>query len=133
MFYYSLDFHDLAPDAILHITPCFGLWPKTFNVKPKMIEGRHAECGGAVIRRNADAPWPEGFFPEVYDLWQRRRFYVTAPRGTKWVAAPDFRSGPHLNWHHGPMWDWIGGRLMMYQHGRAAFGSFLRGTLPLSV
>ena len=52
MFYYSLDFHDLAPDAILHIssfiivceaflyvTPHFGLWLKTFNVKPKMIEG----------------------------------------------------------------------------------------------
>ena len=56
MFYYGLDFHDLAPDAILdissfiivceaflHVTPHFGLWLKTFNVKPKMIEGRHAE------------------------------------------------------------------------------------------
>ena len=52
MFYYGLDFHDMAPDAILHIssfiivceaflhiTPHFGLWLKTFNVKPKMIEG----------------------------------------------------------------------------------------------
>ena len=51
MFYYGLDFHDLAPDTILHIssfivmceaflhvTPHFGLWLKTFNVKPKMIE-----------------------------------------------------------------------------------------------
>ena len=68
MFYYGLDFHDLAPDSILHIssfivvceaflciTPHFGLWLKTFNVKPKMIEGRHAECGGAVISRNTDA------------------------------------------------------------------------------
>ena len=57
MFYYGLDFRDLAPDAILHIssfiivceaflhvTPHFGLWLKTFNVKPKMIEGRHAEA-----------------------------------------------------------------------------------------
>ena len=100
MFYYRLDFHDLAPDAILHIssfiivceaflhvTPHFGFWLKTFNVKPKMIEGRHAECGGAIISRNADAPWPEGSFPEVSDLLQRRWFYVTAPRGTKWVAA----------------------------------------------
>ena len=55
MFYYGLDFHDLAPDSILHIssfivvceaflhiTPHFGLWLKTFNVKPKMIEGRTA-------------------------------------------------------------------------------------------
>ena len=51
MFYYGLDFHDLAPDSILHIssfivvceaflriTPHFGLWLKTFNVKPKMID-----------------------------------------------------------------------------------------------
>ena len=55
MFYYGLNFHDLAQDSILHIssfiivceaflciTPHFGLWLKTFNVKPKMIEGRHA-------------------------------------------------------------------------------------------
>ena len=52
MFFYGLDFHDLAPDSILHIssfifvcevflhvTPHFGLWLKTFNVKPKMING----------------------------------------------------------------------------------------------
>ena len=52
MFYYGLDFHDLAPDsllhistfivvceAFLHITPHFGLWLKTFDVKLKMIEG----------------------------------------------------------------------------------------------
>ena len=78
MFYYGLYFHDLAPDsnlhissiivvceAFLHITPHFGLWLKKFNVKPKVIEGRHAECGGAGIRRNADVPWPEGSFPEV--------------------------------------------------------------------
>ena len=71
MFYYGLDFHDLAPDAILHIssfivlceaflhvTPHFGSWLKTFNVKPKMTEGRHAECRGAVISRNVGAPWP---------------------------------------------------------------------------
>ena len=68
MFYYGLDFHDLAPGAILHIllfiivceaflhvTPHFGLWLKTFNVNSNMIEGRHAECGGAIISRNADA------------------------------------------------------------------------------
>ena len=52
MFYYGLDFHDLTPDAILHISsfiivceaflhvnPHSGLWLKTFNVKTKMIEG----------------------------------------------------------------------------------------------
>ena len=62
MFYYGLDFHDLAPDSFLHIstfivvceaflriTPHFGLWLKTFEVKPKMIEGQHAACRGASI------------------------------------------------------------------------------------
>ena len=83
MFYYGLEFHDLAPESILHIssfivvceaflrvTPHFGLWLKTFGVEPKMIEGRHAECGGAVISKNADAPWPEGSFQEDLGLWQ---------------------------------------------------------------
>ena len=62
MFYYGLEFHDLAPESILHIssfivvceaflrtTPHFRLWLKTFEVKPKMIEGQHATCGGASI------------------------------------------------------------------------------------
>ena len=52
MFFYGLDFHDVAPDsflhissfivvceAFLHIPPHFGLWLKTFNVKTKVIEG----------------------------------------------------------------------------------------------
>ena len=84
-------------EAFLRITPHFGLWLKTFNVKPKMIEGRHAECGGALISKIVDAPWPEGSFPEVSRLWQRDWFYITAPRSAKWVAAPTFRSGPHHN------------------------------------
>ena len=77
----------------LHVTPHFGLLLKTFGVEPKMIEGRRAECGGAVISKNADAPWPEGFFQEELGLWQREWFYITAPRSAKWVAPPAFRSG----------------------------------------
>ena len=92
MFYYGLNFHDLAPDSILHIssfivvceaflriTPHFGLWLKTFNVKPKMIDGRHTECEGATISKGVDAPWPKGSFPEASNLWQREWFYITAP------------------------------------------------------
>ena len=73
MFYYGLDFHDLAPDSFLHIstfivvceaflriTPHFGLWLKTFELKPKMIEGQHAACGGASICKMTGAPWPKG-------------------------------------------------------------------------
>ena len=68
MFHYGLEFHDLAPEstlhissfivvckAFLHITPHFRLWLKTFKVEPKMIEGEHAECGGAVISKDANA------------------------------------------------------------------------------
>ena len=107
MFYYGLDFHNLAPDSFLHISisiivceaflciqPHFGLWLKTFEVKPKMIEGQHVACGGALISKIAGAPWPKGSFPEVSRLWQREWFYITAPKSAKWVAPPAFRFGP---------------------------------------
>ena len=107
MFYYGLDFHDLAPDSFLHIssfivvceaflriTTHFGLWPKTFNVKPKMIDGRHAECRGAIIRK---APMLHGQrvpSRRCPTYGSGEWFYITAPRSAKWVAAPAFRSGP---------------------------------------
>ena len=107
MFYYGLEFHDLAPESILHIsafivvceaflrvTPHFGLWLKTFNVEPKMIGGRQAECDGAAISRRADAPWPEGSFQEELGLWQQEWFYITAPKGSKQKPPPSFRPGP---------------------------------------
>ena len=53
MFYYGLDIHDLAPNFILNIPafivvcevflripPHFGLWLKTFNVKPNVVRGQ---------------------------------------------------------------------------------------------
>ena len=52
MFYYGLDFHDLAPNSFLHISafiivcgallripPHFGLWLKIFIVKTKVVNG----------------------------------------------------------------------------------------------
>ena len=64
MFYYGLDFHDLAPnfvhnisalivvcEAFLRIRPHFGLWLKIFNVKPKVVCGSQAECSGAMLAR----------------------------------------------------------------------------------
>ena len=103
MFYYGLDFHDLAPDSFLHIsafivvceaflgiTPHFGLWLKTFEVNSKMIEGQHAACGGASIGKMAGAPWQKGSFPKVSELWQREWFCITEPRGKKWAATPAF-------------------------------------------
>ena len=64
MFYYGLDFHDLAPDSFLHVSafvimceaflripPHFVLWLKTFNVKPKVVDGKQAECSGAAVNQ----------------------------------------------------------------------------------
>ena len=61
MFYYGLDFHDLAPNFILNISafivvceaflciqPHFGLWPKTFSIKPKVVKA---------AKWSAEAPW----------------------------------------------------------------------------
>ena len=75
MFYYGLDFHDLAPNSILNISvfivvceaflripPHFSLWLKTFNVKPKVVSGQQAECGGAMVGKMPNVAWPEGSF-----------------------------------------------------------------------
>ena len=56
MFYYGLDFHDLAPNSFLHISafivvckgtplysPHFGFWLKVFNVKPKVVDVQHMD------------------------------------------------------------------------------------------
>src|SRR4051812_44602240 len=73
MFYYGQDFHDLAPnfvlnilafivvcEAFLRICPHFGLWLKTFDVKPKVVSGTQAECGGAMAGRMDNALWFDG-------------------------------------------------------------------------
>ena len=106
MFYYGLDFHDLAPDSFLHITAfivvceaflriltLFGLWLKIFNVKPKVVDGQHAECGGAMVSKMPNVTWRSGTFNDSVKGWQQQWFYVTEPRDTKWAAAPEFRSG----------------------------------------
>ena len=97
----------MAPESILHIsafivvceaflrvTPHIGLWLKTFNVAPKMIGGRQAECGGAAISRRADAPWPAGSFQEELGPWQQEWFYITVPRGRRQKPPPLFLLGP---------------------------------------
>ena len=107
MFYYGLDCHDLAPYSILLIsafivtcevflrTPLhFGLWLKTFDVKPQVIEGEQAECGSAAVSKLASAVWLKGSFAKSSDLWQQGWFYITEPRGSKWAAIPALRSGP---------------------------------------
>ena len=38
-------------EIFLRIPPHFGLWLKTFNVMPKVIEGKQAKCGGATVSK----------------------------------------------------------------------------------
>ena len=96
MFYYDLDFHDLAPNFVLRICPRFDLWLKTFNVKPKVVRGSQAECGGPMAGKMANVLWLEGSFVETLKGWQSGWFYITEPRDLDWVAAPEFRSGPPM-------------------------------------
>ena len=103
MFYFGLDFHDLALNFILNISafivvceaflrirPHFGLWLKTFNVKPKVVHGSQAECGGAMAGKMANVLWLEGSFVETLKGWQSWWFYITEPCDPKWIAAPEF-------------------------------------------
>ena len=57
-------------EAFLCIQPHFGLWLKTFNVKPKVVSGHQAECGGAMVGRMANVLWLEGSFVETIKGWQ---------------------------------------------------------------
>ena len=106
MYYYGIDFHDMSPnsflnismfivvcEAFLRISPHFGLWLKIFSVKPKVVKGRQAECGGPMVGKIANVTWLEGAFVETIKGWQSGWFYITEPRDTNWVAAPKFRSG----------------------------------------
>ena len=85
MFYYRLDFHDLAPnsflnisafivvcEAFLRIPPHFGLWLNIFNVKPKVVGSQHAECGGAMVSKMPNVTWPIGTFVETVKGWQQQ-------------------------------------------------------------
>ena len=106
IFYYGMDFHDLAPnfllnisafivvcEAFLRIKSHFGLWLKTFNVKPKVVVGQQVECGGAMVEKMPNVTWPERSYVETVKGCQLGWFDITESRDTNWVAAPEFRSG----------------------------------------
>ena len=80
-------------EAFLRIKPHLGLWLKTFNVKPKVVVGQQAECGGAMVGKMPNVTWLEGSYVETVKGWQSGWFYITEPRDANWVAAPEFRSG----------------------------------------
>ena len=75
MFYYGIDFHDLSQNSLLNISafivvceaflrvpPHFGLWLKIFNVKPKVVNGQHADYGGTMVSKLPKVNWPKGVF-----------------------------------------------------------------------
>ena len=95
MFYYGLDFHNLAPnfvlnisafiivcEAFLRIKPHFDLWLRILCVKPKIVSGQQAECGGAMVGKMPNVTWLDGSFTESRDA--------------NWAAAPKFQSGIHM-------------------------------------
>ena len=84
MYYYRIDFHYLSPnsflnisafivvrEAFLRIQPHFGLWLKVFNVKSKVVDGQHMECGGAMVSKLTNVSWPKGTFVETVKEWQK--------------------------------------------------------------
>ena len=76
--------------AFLHIPPHFGLWLKIFNVKPKIVGGEQAECGGAMVGKMPNVTWLEGSFMDTMKGWQSGWFYITEPRFANWAATPEF-------------------------------------------
>ena len=104
MFYYGLDFHDLAPnfvlnisafivicEAFLRIRPHFGLWLQTFCVK--IVSGQQSECGGAMVGKMPNVTWLDGSFAETVKGWQSGWFYIIEPHDANWAPALEFRSG----------------------------------------
>ena len=58
---------------------------------------QHADCSGAMVSKLPNTVWTKGAFVETVKVWQQEWFYITEPCGTKWAAAPEFRSGPPMH------------------------------------
>jgi hypothetical protein len=93
MFFYGLDFHDLAPNSVFHITtfiifceaflriqPHFGLWLQLFGMKPRSSKGTAPDCGGASICMLEKDRWLPGVFIDTVKGWQDGWFYLIEPR-----------------------------------------------------
>ena len=62
-------------------------------MKPKVVVGQQAECGGAMVGQRPNITWLEGYYVETVKGWQLGWFYITEPRDSNWAAATEFRSG----------------------------------------
>ena len=62
-------------------------------MKPKVVDGQHVECGGAMVSKMPNVTWPIDTSVETIKEWQKLWFYITEPRGATWAAAPEFKAG----------------------------------------
>ena len=46
-----------------------------------------------MVGKMPNVTWLKGSYVETVKGWQSGWFYITEPRDTNWVAAPEFRSG----------------------------------------
>ena len=46
-----------------------------------------------MVGKMPNVTWLKGSYVETIKGWQSGWFYITDPRDTNWVAAPEFRSG----------------------------------------
>nr|XP_040246122.1 uncharacterized protein LOC120965041 [Aegilops tauschii subsp. strangulata] len=46
-----------------------------------------------MVSKLPNTTWPKGAFVETVKVWQHEWFYITEPRGARWAATPEFRSG----------------------------------------
>ena len=56
--------------GVTRVPPHFGLWLKIFNVKPKVVDRQHAECGGAMVSKLPKVNWPKEVFVDTVKIWQ---------------------------------------------------------------
>ena len=56
-------------EALLRIPPHFGLWLKVLNVKPKVVDGQHADCAGTMVSNLPNTGWPKRAFVETVKVW----------------------------------------------------------------
>ena len=76
--------------------PHFSLWHKVAHVKPKVVDGQHTDCGGAMVSKLPNVTWPKGTIVETMKGWQQGWFYVTEPRDSTWAAPTELKSGPPM-------------------------------------
>ena len=62
----------------------------------KVVDGQHAECGGAMVSKLPNVTWPKGTIVETVNGWQQEWFYVTEPCDSTQSASPEFKSGPPM-------------------------------------